>query len=136
MRIIVHNCALLWPFSVPFFREFSSQNDDNRRQLWTIVDKYLKPPFAKPTFRLPNCSLSWKVQMIMKNPWQNSQQNPQPNSHGSVGEIFTDFFCKVRYVRIFTPHAKTLQPPTMDSVCLQQTRFHANPATGTEPCKW
>ena len=31
------------------------------------------------------CSLSWKVQMIMKNPWQNSQQNPQPNSHGRVG---------------------------------------------------
>ena len=24
---------------------------------------------------------------------------------------------------------KTLQPPTMDSVCLQKTRFHANPAT-------
>ena len=28
--------------------ELSSQNDDNRRQLRTIVDKYLKPPFAKP----------------------------------------------------------------------------------------
>ena len=28
------------------------QNDDNRRQSWTIVDKYLKPPFAKPPFRL------------------------------------------------------------------------------------
>ena len=27
----------------------------------------------------------------MKNPWQNSQQNPQPNSHGRGGEIFTDF---------------------------------------------
>ena len=24
----------------------------------------------------------------------------------------------------------------MDGVCLQKTRFHANPAPGTEPCKW
>ena len=31
---------------------------------------------------------------------------------------------------------KTLQPPIMDSVCLQKTRFHANPPLGTEPCKW
>ena len=31
--------------------------------------------------------------------------------------------------------SKTLQPPTMDSVCLQNTRFHANPVPGTEPCK-
>ena len=28
------------------------QNDDNCRQSRTIVDKYLKPPFAKPPFRL------------------------------------------------------------------------------------
>ena len=41
------------------------------------------------------CSLSWKVQMIMENPPQNSQQNPQQTSHGRVGEIFTDFFCRV-----------------------------------------
>ena len=41
------------------------------------------------------CSLSWKVQMIVKNPSKNSQQNPQPNSHGHVQEIFTDFFCRV-----------------------------------------
>ena len=41
------------------------------------------------------CSLSWKVQMITKNPWQNPRQNPQPNSHGSMVEIFTDFFCRV-----------------------------------------
>ena len=30
----------------------------------------------------------------------------------------------------------TVQPPTMDSVCLQTTTFHANPAPGTESCKW
>ena len=41
------------------------------------------------------CSLSWKVQMIMENPLQNSQQNPQQNSHGRMGDIFTDFFCRV-----------------------------------------
>ena len=46
------------------------------------------------------CNLSWKVQMIMKNPSQNSQQNPQPNSHGRVGEIFTDFFCRVQSVEL------------------------------------
>ena len=41
----------------PFLRGTFVANDDNRRQSWTIVDKYLKPPFAKPTFRLPqdNC---------------------------------------------------------------------------------
>ena len=33
--------------------------------------------------------------MIMKNPSKNSRQNPQPNSHGHVEEIFTDFFCRV-----------------------------------------
>ena len=46
---IVHFCGLLGPF---LRGELSSQNDDNRRQSWTIVDKYLKPPFAKPPFRL------------------------------------------------------------------------------------
>ena len=51
-RTIVHNCALSWPSWAPFLGEFSSQNDDNRRQSCTIVDKYLKPPFARPPFRL------------------------------------------------------------------------------------
>ena len=46
---IVHFCGLLGPF---LRGELSSQNDDNCRQSWTIVDKYLKPPFAKPPFRL------------------------------------------------------------------------------------
>ena len=45
---IVHFCGLLGPF----LRELSSQNDDNRRQSCTIVDKCLKPPFAKSPFRL------------------------------------------------------------------------------------
>ena len=35
-----------------FLRGTSSQNDDNRRQSWTIVDKHLKPPFERPPFRL------------------------------------------------------------------------------------
>ena len=52
LRAIVYNCALLWPFGAPFQGKLSSQNDDNRRQSWTIVDKYLKPPFAKTPFRL------------------------------------------------------------------------------------
>ena len=38
-------------FLDPFLRG-SSQNDDNRGQSWTIVDKCLKPPFAKPPFGL------------------------------------------------------------------------------------
>ena len=41
----------------------------------------------------------------------------------------------LRRIKINLP-TQTLQPPTMDSVCLQKTRFHANPAPGTEPCKW
>ena len=57
LRTIVHNCAILWPFWALSKGNFSSQNDDNRRQSWTIVDKYLKPPFAKPPFRL---SRNWK----------------------------------------------------------------------------
>ena len=43
-RTIVHNCALLWPFWAPLQGEFSSQNDDNRRQSWTIVDKLSQAP--------------------------------------------------------------------------------------------
>ena len=50
LRTIVYNCALLWPFWAPFLGELSSQNEDNRRQSWTIMDKYIKPPFAKPPF--------------------------------------------------------------------------------------
>ena len=45
------------------------------------------------------CSLSWKVQTSMENPSQNPQRNPQQNSHGRVGEIFTDFFCRVGSIR-------------------------------------
>ena len=52
LRTILYNCALLWPFWAAFSGELSSQNDDNRRQLWTIVGKCLKPPFAKPPFKL------------------------------------------------------------------------------------
>ena len=37
--------------------------------------------------------------MIMEKPSQNSQQNPQQNSHGRVEEIFTDFFCRVGRVK-------------------------------------
>ena len=58
LRTIVHNCALLWPFWAPFEGELSSHNDNNRRQSWTIVDKYLKPPFAKPPFRLSRFFIS------------------------------------------------------------------------------
>ena len=52
------------------------------------------------------CGLSWKVQMIMKNPSQKSQQNSQPYSHGYVGEVFIDFFCRVGSVIISTKMAK------------------------------
>ena len=45
LSAIVHVCGLL-------LRDFSSQNDDNCRQSWSIVAKYLKPPFVKPPFRL------------------------------------------------------------------------------------
>ena len=39
--------ARLWKLGGTTFckREFSSLNDDNGRQLWTIEDKYPKPPF-------------------------------------------------------------------------------------------
>ena len=56
---IVHNCALLWPFWAPFQGESSSQNDDNRRQSWTIVDKCLKPPFRLS--RMKTCEARSKV---------------------------------------------------------------------------
>ena len=39
-------------FWAPFCGEFSSQNGDMCGQSWTIVDKYAKPPFTKPPFRL------------------------------------------------------------------------------------
>ena len=52
LRTTVYNCALLWTFWALLSRELSSQNDDNRRQSWTIVDKYLKRPLAKPPFGL------------------------------------------------------------------------------------
>ena len=42
---IVHICGVL-------SREFSSQNDDNYGQLQTFLDKHLKPPFVRPSFRL------------------------------------------------------------------------------------
>ena len=49
---MVCNCARLWALGPLCKRELSSQNHDNCRHSWTIVDKYLKPPFAKPPFRL------------------------------------------------------------------------------------
>ena len=52
LHTIVCSCALLWPFWAPLEGELSSQNEDKRRQSWTIVDKFLKPPFAMPPFRL------------------------------------------------------------------------------------
>ena len=52
LRTFVYNCALLWPFGPLSKGNFRSPNDDNRRQSWTIVDEFLKPPFAKPPFRL------------------------------------------------------------------------------------
>ena len=57
LRTIVYNCALFVAFWASFWGELSSQNDDNRRQSWTIMDKYLKPPFAKPPFRLSQLQL-------------------------------------------------------------------------------
>ena len=48
---IVHFCGLFGP-NFKGNDKRSSQNDDNRRPSWTIVDKYLKPPFAKPPFKL------------------------------------------------------------------------------------
>ena len=50
LRTIVYNRALL--MSTLFLRGTFVANDDNRGQSWTIVEKYLKPPFAKPPFRL------------------------------------------------------------------------------------
>ena len=41
----------------------------------------------------------FSIQMVMKSPSQNSQQNPRPNSQGRMGETFTDFFCEVRSVK-------------------------------------
>ena len=52
LHTIVYSYELLWPFWALSKGNFRSQNDDNRRQSWTIVDKYLKPPFAKPPFSL------------------------------------------------------------------------------------
>ena len=49
---IVCNYALLLPPFCFFIRKLSSLNDDNCRQSWTIVEKYLKRPFAKPPLRL------------------------------------------------------------------------------------
>ena len=46
---IVHFCGLFGSLSKG---GLSSQNDENRRQSWTIVDECLKPPFGKPPFRL------------------------------------------------------------------------------------
>ena len=55
---IVHFCGL---FGFRVLRGTFVQNDDNRRQSWTIVDKYLKPPFAKPPFRLSRAKCRQKV---------------------------------------------------------------------------
>ena len=53
LRTIVYNFVHIFALLDPFLRgELSSQNDDNCRQSWTIVDKCLKPPFAKPPFKL------------------------------------------------------------------------------------
>ena len=52
LRTIVYKCALLRPFGPLSKGNFLSQNGDNGRQSWTIVDKHVKPPFAKPPFRL------------------------------------------------------------------------------------
>ena len=46
-------------FLGPFVKELSSQSDDNRRKSWTIVDKHLKPPCAKPPFRFSRIYASW-----------------------------------------------------------------------------
>ena len=56
------------------------------------------------------CSVLEGSNFVMENPSQNSQQNPQQNSHGRVGEIFTDFFCRVGSIRSTpTPWARGLQ---------------------------
>ena len=45
---IVYNCTHVWPCGpLCEARELSLQNDDTCRQSWSIVDKYLKPSFAK-----------------------------------------------------------------------------------------
>ena len=54
---IVYNCGLLFcgpfgPLSKGNSRHKMTTIVGNRGQLWTIVDKYLKPPFAQPLFRL------------------------------------------------------------------------------------
>ena len=63
---IVHFCGLFGPLSKG---ELSSQNDDNRRQSWTIVDKCLKPAFAKPPFRLSrNKNLRFQIFVVVTFP--------------------------------------------------------------------
>ena len=49
---IAHNCAHLWPFGPLSKGGTFAKTNDNCRRSWTIVDKYVKPPFAKPPFRL------------------------------------------------------------------------------------
>ena len=68
---IVCNCAHLWPFGRFCKGIFSSQNDDNCRQLCTIEDKYLKPPFESPHLDFPEFCGSEKIQ---KNSLQISRQ--------------------------------------------------------------
>ena len=41
-----YTCAPLWRFWALFEGEFSSYNGNTCRQLWTVVDKYVKPPLA------------------------------------------------------------------------------------------
>ena len=89
-RAIVSNCALVWPFGASFQGEFSWQNDDNRRQMWIIVDRYLKPHLLRLQLDVPNTSVAHRSSLRTKTCWSGKKRNPNPNflvriSSGRVG---------------------------------------------------
>ena len=130
----VHNrlqsCTLV-AFCKGTFRRKMTTILGNRGQLWTST---LSPILLSPHLAYSPEFCVWFLWFL----WFPSQPLPeQPPSSTPKSEILLSR----RRLRHFTQThaqylAKTLQPPTVDDVCLQKTRFHANPAPGTEPCKW
>ena len=58
LRTIVLKLCTLVALLGPFLKGTVVANDDNRRQSWTIVHKYLKPPFSKPHLDFPKKELT------------------------------------------------------------------------------
>ena len=103
---IVHFCGPFGPRA--FLRGTFVANEDKCRQPWTIVDNYLKPPFAKPPSRLSHESvyISAVVKLEGKtiNGTPGSQSDARIGSGSALPAISSTSGSPTSEEKNFTPH--------------------------------